>query len=142
VALYRKIHHDQSFQISWMAPTIKFPWKYTRAFWAYQNMEVHGATGREIANKIKSITTDKVQSFYSTFRQTPHFVFPRLHCLFPSRTLARCLRLDIDSLNCWVRSVEDAVQTTLHHETQQRLNSTCFFLCSLPWEEIVATLLF
>jgi hypothetical protein len=44
-----------------------------------------------------------------------------------THTLKQRLHLDIDSINCWIQSVEEAIQALHHHETQQRLNSSRFF---------------
>ncbi len=127
VALYNKQPNATLYQTSWTAQTVKFLWKYTRSQWAYRNTVVHGATDQEMADKIKGKTIDKVKSLYTTFQSTPQFILPRHHYLFTTRTLDQRLRLDIDSLNCWVRSVEDAIQTLHHQEIQQRLHSTRFF---------------
>jgi hypothetical protein len=47
--------------------------------------------------------------------------------LIIQRTLSQCLQLDIDSINCWIRSVGESIQASHHHDTQQRLNSSRFF---------------
>ena len=127
VALYHKVPCDSTLQLTWTAQTIHFLWKYTRAIWAYRNTVVHGATDQEMADKIRNAATTKVTSLYSTFYTTPHFILPRHRYLFTSKTLEQRLRLDTDSLNCWLRSVEDATQALIHHENQQRLQATHFF---------------
>jgi hypothetical protein len=35
--------------------------------------------------------------------------------------------MNIDSMNCWIRSVEDAIQELRHHEQQQRDHSSRYF---------------
>jgi hypothetical protein len=44
---------------------------------------------------------------------SPHSILPCHHYLFTSRSLAQRLRLDYDSLSCWIRSVEEAQQALL-----------------------------
>jgi hypothetical protein len=102
-------------------------WKYTRSIWGYRNTVVHGATDKEQADKIKEQTATKVRDFYTKFRSTPSFILQRHHYLFTSRTLSQRLKLDIDSMVCWIRSVEDAIQALRHHEQQQRNHSSRYF---------------
>jgi hypothetical protein len=95
--------------------------------WASIGWDLHGATDQEMADKIRNVATTKATCLYSTFHATPHFILPRHKYFFTSKTLEQRLRLDIDSLNCWLRSVEDATQALIHHENQQRLQSNHFF---------------
>jgi hypothetical protein len=49
------------------------------------------------------------------------------HVTITFRSLEQRLRLDYDSLSCWLWSVEDAQQALLHHSNQQRLHASRFF---------------
>lgn len=127
VSLYGNKPNDSNFQTMWTAQAITSLWKYTRSIWGYRNTVVHGATDQEKADKIIEQTATKVREFYSKFTTTPTFILQRHHYLFTSRTLSQRLKLDIDSMNCWIRSVEDAVQALRHHEQQQRAHSSRYF---------------
>jgi hypothetical protein len=127
VALYGNKQNDSTFQTTWTTQTINCLWKYTRSLWGFRNTVVHGATDQEMADKIREQTAAKIRNFYSTFHTTPHFILQCHHYLFTSRTLHQRLQLDIDSMNCWIRSVEDAIQALRHHEQQQREHSSRYF---------------
>jgi hypothetical protein len=127
VALYHKMPSDSQVSTTWTKQAIQFIWKYTRSLWNHRNTVVHGSTDQEVANKIKASIEEQVTSFYHKFNTSPHFILQRHHYLFTSRTLQQRLHLDIDSINCWLRSVQEAIQALHHHETQQRLNSARFF---------------
>jgi hypothetical protein len=86
-------------------------------------MIVLSATTRSIS----STAMTKATSLYSTYHNIPQCILPRHKYLFTNKTLAQRLSLDIDSLNCWIRSVQDAIQALTHHVNQQRLSSNCFF---------------
>jgi hypothetical protein len=127
VAMFKKEPNDATSNTKWTSQAIACFWKYLRSEWAYRNTVVHGSNDQEMAEKIKKAATDKITDFYNTFRTTPNFILSRHRYLFTSRTLDQRLKLDIDSLNCWIRSVEDAIQALQHHNNQQRLQSDRFF---------------
>ncbi len=83
-------------------------------------------TDQEIAAKIKESIHNQVCSLYSTFQSNSTFILSCHHYLFTSRSLEQCLKLDIDSITCWTRSVDDAQQALFHHYTQLRLQSNQF----------------
>jgi hypothetical protein len=116
-----------SLSTTWSAQTILYPWKYTRLIWINRNHIVHRKTDQEIATKIRESIHAKVCHLYGTFQTTPNFILACHHYLFTSRSLAQRLHLDIDSLQCWLRSVESAQQDLEHHNTSLRLQSNRFF---------------
>ncbi len=126
-ALYGNKQNDSTFQTTWATQAINCLWKYTRSLWGYRNTVIHGATDQEMAGKIREQTATKMRIFYSRFHTTPCFILQRHHYLFTSRTLQQRLKLDIDSMNCWIQSVEDAIQALRHHEQQQRDHSSRYF---------------
>ncbi len=126
VAAYTK-STDHSYPQKWTAQVISSVWKFSRSLWSYRNTIVHGATDQEVAAKIRGTLDDQARSLYNTFHTSSHFILPRHHYLFTSRSLEQRLRLDFDSLSCWIRSVEDAQQALLHHNNQQRINASRFF---------------
>ena len=127
VALYHKMPSDSQISTTWTTQAIQMIWKYTRSLWNHRNTVVHGSTDHEVTNKIRASIEGQVTSFYHKFNDSSHFILQRHHYLFTSRTLQQRLHLDIDSINCWLRSVQEAIQALHHHETQQRLNSARFF---------------
>jgi hypothetical protein len=110
VALYHKVPNDSQFSATWTSQAITFLWKYSRNLWNYQNAVVHRANGQEVAEKIRATIAEKITSLYTQFRATPHFILQRHHNLFKACTLNQRLQLDIDSTNCWIRSVKEAIQ--------------------------------
>jgi hypothetical protein len=127
VALYHKAPPGSNISKTWTTQAVSQLWKFTRSLWAYRNTVVHGATDKEIANKIRTEITTKVTSLYTEYQANHNIILPKHKYLFSSRTLEQRLQLDIDSLHCWLRSVDDAKQALKHHDTQLRLTSARFF---------------
>jgi hypothetical protein len=88
---------------------------------------VHGKTDQEIAAKIRESLHNQVHQLYTIFHSDLHFILSRHQYLFTSRSLARRLNMDINSLTCWLRSVEDAQKALEHHNTNLRLQSNQIF---------------
>jgi hypothetical protein len=116
-----------SYPTTWAAQTILYLWQYTRIIWEHRNQVVHGATDQEKAAKIKQDIDQQVRDLYSSFQNNPDFILTRHQYLFTSKSLEQRLRLDIDSITCWIRSVESAQQDLTHHNTNIRLQSSRFF---------------
>jgi hypothetical protein len=98
-----------------------------RSLWEHRNQVAHGKTDQEIAAKIKESINSKVKELYTKFQTNPSFILSRHHYLFTSRSLEQRLRLDIDSLTCWLSSVDSAQQDLAHHTNNLRLQSERFF---------------
>jgi hypothetical protein len=118
VAMLRKEPNNTSMQARWTATAITFLWKYLRSVWAYQNMIVHGSNDQEMAAKIRKASANKVKEYYNTFKTTPTFILSHHKYLFTGCSLDQHLKLDIDSINCWMRYIDDAIQALLHHVLQ------------------------
>jgi hypothetical protein len=127
VASFREDPKDASIPLCWTAQAITFLWKYRRTEWNYRNTVVHGSNDQEMAAIIKKASTNKVREYYNTYRTTPTFILPHHHYLFTSCSLDQRLKLDIDSLNCWICSVENAIQALIHHNNQQIQQSAHYF---------------
>ncbi len=110
--------------VSWL---IHYLWHYTRSLWIFRNQIVHGSTDQEAAAIIMSTLHNKVKNLYTSFQDNPHILLPRHQYLFLSRPLAQQLKLDIDSINCWIRSVEIAQQALLQHNIFLQEQSQHFF---------------
>jgi hypothetical protein len=116
-----------SISTTWSAQAILYLWKYTRSLWMHRNQVVHGKTDQEIADKIRESIHDQVRQLYTKFGLNPNFILLRHQYLFTNRSLAQRLNLDIDSLQCWLRSVDSAQQDLEHHNTTLCLQSNRFF---------------
>ncbi len=127
VALYHKTPPGCNIPKTWTTQAVSQLWKFTISLWAYRNTVVHGATDKEIADKIRAEITTKVTSLYTEYQANHNIILPKHKYLFSSRTLEQRLWLDIGSLHCWLRSVDDAKQALIHHDTQLRLTSARFF---------------
>jgi hypothetical protein len=123
VALYNKVSHDSAIPMTWTAHAILQLWKFTRSLWTHRNTVVHGATDQEVAEKIRAEFTAKVTSLYAEYKANHNIILPKHKYVFTRHTLEKRLRLDIDSIQCWLRSVDDAKQAIIHHDTQCCLNS-------------------
>ncbi len=88
---------------------------------------MHGTTDKEVAAKIQGALDDQARSLYNTFQTSLHFILTHHHNLFTCQSLEQHLRLDFDSLSCWLWSVEDAQQALLCHDNQQSLHASQFF---------------
>jgi hypothetical protein len=122
-----------SLSTTWTVQIIFYLWKYTRSLWTHRNQVVHGKTDQEIATKIRKFSLNQVRNFYTMFQTNSNFILSCHHYLFTSWSLEQRLHMDIDSLACWLCSVEDAKQTLVCHNTQLRLQSNPFFA---PFYEI------
>jgi hypothetical protein len=120
-----------SLSTTWSAQTILYLWKYTRSIWMHRNQVVHGKTDQDIANKIMESIHDQVRNSFTTFRTNSNFILSHHHYLFTSWSLTHHLNLDIDSLQCWLRSVKSAQQDLGYHNTNLRLQSNRFLLTFL-----------
>jgi hypothetical protein len=116
-----------SFAITLSAQTMLYLWKYARSLWIHRNQVVHGKTDQEIAAKIRETSHNQVRDLYTQFQTNPTFILSCHHYLFTSRSLEQRLKMDIDSITCWLRSVEDAKRALEYHNTQLRLQSNTFF---------------
>jgi hypothetical protein len=116
-----------SLSTTWSAQTILYLWKYTRSIWMHRNQVVHGKTDQEIADKIRESILDQVRTLYTTFRSNPDFILSHHHYLFTTQSLPQRLNLDIDSLQCWLHSVDSAQHDLEHHNTNLRLQANQFF---------------
>jgi hypothetical protein len=90
--------------------------------------------GKLIAAKIRETSHNQVRDLYTQCQTNPTFILSRHHYLFISRSLEQCLRMDIDSITCWLRSVEDAKRALEYHNTQLRLQSNPFLPPFMPSE--------
>ena len=116
-----------SYPTTWAAQTILYLWQYTRVIWEHRNQVVHGATDQEKAARIKQAIDQQVRDLYSSFQNNPEFILTRHQYLFTNKSIEQRLQLDIDSITCWIRSVESAQQDLAHHNTTIRLQSSRFF---------------
>jgi hypothetical protein len=110
--------------VSWL---IHYMWQYTSSIWMFRNQKVHGSNDEEAAAITMSKHHNIVKNLYNSFYDNPHILLPCHQHLFPSRPLAQWLKLNIDSLTCWIPSVEITEQTLLQHSTLLKEQSQHFF---------------
>lgn len=85
VALYHKAPPGSNIPKTWTTQAISQLWKFTRSLWAYRNTVVHGATDKEIADKIRAEITTKVTSLYTEYQANHNIILPKHKYLFSSR---------------------------------------------------------
>ncbi len=92
----------------WTTKTILKLWDYTSSLWEHQNGILHGQTIAETERQELGDLHQQITSAYEEYGNDP-FIIPRhLSSLFTYRTLHQRLKLDVDSLKCWLHSVWEA----------------------------------
>jgi hypothetical protein len=112
----------------WAVKVIKALWTYSTALWKFRNSVVYGATKEDAKAKELEHLHQRVRHEYHLFSNDPFLVSPQFASLFSKKSLQERLRMDIDSMTCWLRSVEEAK----HHQANFRASlsklSSRFFL--------------
>lgn len=111
----------------WATSFISLLWKFTRKMWNYRNQIVHGATVDEAVSTQMSLLHEKVTSLYNKYTENPSYVLPRHEYLFTQRTLQYRLQMSYDSINCWLRSVEEARNILEFQERHLQETAATFF---------------
>jgi hypothetical protein len=100
----------------WAVKVIKALWTYSTALWKFRNSVVYGATKEDAKAKEMEHLHQRVRHEYHLLANDPFLVSPQLASLLSKKSLQERLRMDIDSMTCWLRSVEEAK----HHQTNFR----------------------
>jgi len=82
----------------------------TMGLWRHRNQIEHGDSIEEQARVLLTTLQNQVMDLYSEFSTNPSFILLRHHYLFEHRTLAERLDMSYDSLQAWVRSVQEAIR--------------------------------
>ena len=127
VAMYDKTKHSSAQQRAWSTQVIQHIWTYTSSLWEYRNTIVHGATEQDTRDRHRQTIIDKVVDFYDKYQLNSHIVLPRHRYLFTSRTREQRIRLDNDSMTCWLRSVEEAQQEVIRQDARLRQHTDRYF---------------
>lgn len=99
----------------------------TMGLWRHRNQIEHGDSIEEQARVLLTTLQNQVMDLYSEFSTNPSFILLRHHYLFEHRTLAERLDMSYDSLQAWVRSVQEAIKVREFQETLERDNDNRFF---------------
>jgi hypothetical protein len=103
---------------TWASSVIYLLWQYTHSLWHYRNTIVHEGNLSDQSTFLWNRLRDMTTSYYQQFSASPSFLLPRHHYLFTDRPLDQRLLQSYDQLTCWARSVTEARQVLLHHDTQ------------------------
>jgi hypothetical protein len=109
----------------WSSQLITIVWAFTRNLWQHRNEIVHGSTIEETVRLQMATLHDKVQQHFAAFVENPSYVLQR-HQLTQKPLEAR-LKMSYDSIQCWIRSVDEARQVLQHHDAPLRQSSVPFF---------------
>jgi hypothetical protein len=94
----------------WCRRVIRAIWDYSLSLWAARNEVVHGHTLLQSESKAIRVLRQQVKTFYLRVENDPHLLpANRLH-LFDKSLLAT-QQLPRPQLQCWIRSIEEAIQT-------------------------------
>jgi len=88
---------------------------------------LHGDTYQAKREKKSALIRDKVAEMYALHESSPYLVLPQDSYLFTRKDLATRLKGDDDSLLCWLRTVEVAMNTLERHQSRARSHSEKFF---------------
>jgi hypothetical protein len=94
----------------WCRRVICAIWDYSLSLWEARNAVVHGQTSLQLDNKAIRTLRQQVKTFYLRVETDPRLLpANRLH-LFDKSLLAT-QQLSKPQLQCWIRSVEEAIHT-------------------------------
>jgi hypothetical protein len=103
----------------WTSTLIKIILEYSFSLWDFRNGILHGLTTEDTAEKEFNSIATWIRTAYHTYQEDPFHIPSRWRSLFISRTLDQHLKQDIDTLNCWLRSYDEALasqrDSTLRH---------------------------
>jgi hypothetical protein len=110
----------------WAKTLIRGLWDYAASLWKYRNGVVHGKTKEDGTKKEFEQLHKSVQAEYAAYAQDKFIISPQFSSLFTKKTLQERIKMDRDSLSCWLRSVAAA---KVHQETfcKSLGNITSFF---------------
>jgi ribonuclease HI len=110
----------------WAKTLIRGLWDYAASLWKYRNGVVHGKTKEDGIKKEFEQLHKSVQAEYAAYAQDKFIISPQFSSLFTKKTLQERIKMDRDSLSCWLRSVAAA---KVHQETFRKSlgNITNFF---------------
>jgi hypothetical protein len=92
----------------WNKQVILALWAYTRNLWQFRNGIVHGQTVEAAAELEYTRLKAAVTCEYAQFDTDPHVISAQFNALFTRRSLHERLKMDRDSLSCWLRTVAEA----------------------------------
>jgi hypothetical protein len=132
------LHHKQVKQkcirssSTWTSSLIKLLLDYSFSLWEFRNGALHGFTVDEAAAKEFNVIATRIRLAYQLFEDDPFHVPSRWHSLFTSRTIDQRLRQDYDTLQCWLRSYQEAVNLQLELTQQHSEAARIFFKPRTP----------
>ncbi len=96
---------------SWTTDLISLILDFSFSLWDFRNGVLHGHTLEEQAAKERALLTNEITEAYETFHKYKFIVPSNFRYLFSSKTLQQRLHQDYDSLQCWLWSYREAVET-------------------------------
>jgi hypothetical protein len=90
---------------------ISFVLDFSLSLWKFRNGVLHGHSVEEMESKERERLFQEIRAAYDAYH-LDHFIIPdSSRHIFTSKTLKQILNRDHDSLQCWLRSYNDAVAT-------------------------------
>jgi hypothetical protein len=92
----------------WTKQLVLALWDYAVSLWKFRNGEVHGHTIEENKEKERSQLQKRVDIEFRLYQVDPFIVSPQFGYLFTKKSQRERENMDRDSIDCWLRSVEEA----------------------------------
>jgi hypothetical protein len=105
-------------------------WEFTKKMWAYCNALAHGESPEETRThwlqQLQQLQ-QLVQEQYETYSCNPDMILLQHSHLFTTKPLEDRLKTSYDNLQCWLHSVQEAVQVKEFQETILQSESLHYF---------------
>jgi hypothetical protein len=112
--------------LRWSMALVTSLWEYTRQIWLNRNLQKHGMEEEQAMQAITK-QKEKIITLFDNFNNNQHMLLPRHHSLFNQHSLEEQLRQPFDDATCWLRLVEEAIETRTHHDDILRTEAENFF---------------
>jgi hypothetical protein len=114
--------------LTWSSELITYILAYSATSWDTRNKILHGNTLADHQAKLITSLSIEITAAYEAFSKDP-FIVPSTFCsIFTSKTLTQRLHLDVDSMQCWLRSYKEGVLTQEENTRRQAAAARTFFL--------------
>ncbi len=91
-----------------MTKVITLIWEYSFSLWEHRNRVLHGHTLADAMARELEEVKNEITEAYNDYKHD-HFIIPsHFSSLFTSRSLKQRLQLDMDSMQCWLCSFQEA----------------------------------
>ncbi len=94
--------------LPWATQVVRALWDYSSALWKFCNGVKYGHTQAEAIEKELRGLQHQVRTEFKLHDQDPFIVSPQFQYLYENKDIEQRLLMGRDSLNSWIRSVNEA----------------------------------